>query len=321
MKKHLYFSSLLILYSLISFNLLGCDTKPNNSIQDNPSPTPTVASSPNNPQNIAQQTTVYIKGPAGGGSGVIIGHQQNTYYVLTAKHVVRTPPGEIEDDYIVQTPDDQQYSVQYDTQIIQDKQLDLALIKFNSENDYSVASLNNNLSPQQPVYVSGWKDCLSDPKYEFNPGQVEAILSSVSQFSKNNANKVDNPKEYYNQGYKVKYTNLTIRGMSGGAILNQNNQVVAIHGLGGEYRNNQYDFEKCPPLNEAYSQNFGIPIKAFLDSELSQQIPYIVSQVPSPKLPVPKKDPKSQPPPSQASGGIFLRPDSLNKGKEPLSVN
>jgi serine protease Do len=56
---------------------------------------------------IARQVTVQIDGQAPG-SGVIIARQGQTYYVLTAEHVVA-----IEDEYEIVTSDGKKYPLDY----------------------------------------------------------------------------------------------------------------------------------------------------------------------------------------------------------------
>ncbi|MGL4500749.1 MAG: hypothetical protein ACRCU2_16900, partial [Planktothrix sp.] len=56
---------------------------------------------------ISQSITVLIDG-LNPGSGVIIAKNQNTYYVLTANHVIKSP-----DEYAIITVDGEQYPINY----------------------------------------------------------------------------------------------------------------------------------------------------------------------------------------------------------------
>ncbi len=58
---------------------------------------------------MAEQVTVLIQGQ-NPGSGVIIGQSGDSYFVLTAKHVVATP-----DEYYIVTPDQQTIPPQLST--------------------------------------------------------------------------------------------------------------------------------------------------------------------------------------------------------------
>lgn len=220
-----------------------------------------------------KKAIVHITGGQGLGSGVIIGHRDNTYFVLTARHVVGISPGKIDDPYKIVLHDNQEYTLDYDNQITKDKKRDLAIVTFKSDKDYPTAPLNSNISISQPVSIFGWKDCLGNPKSELTTGQIEQQLSNLNQLSKSDRDKSYNPKQDYEEGYRLKYSNPTIRGMSGTAVFNNKGEVVAIHGKPGQYRDNQYNYETCPPLDESYSHNWGIPIDIYLKSQLAETTP------------------------------------------------
>ena len=222
-------------------------------------------------EKIADETTVKISGRGRFGSGVIINKKRNTYYVLTSRHVVGIKPGALEDKYKVITHDDQEH----DIIIEKSNNLDLAILKFKSGNSYQEAKLNPDISLQQIVYISGGRDCQGNTEYEFNQGEISAYLAS-SSWEKDLPE--DDQKFYdkdidYPEGYIVKYTNSTIDGMSGSPIFDENGDVVAIHGKAGEDRRNQYNYKDCPPLNDSYSGNWGIPISKFLSSDLASELP------------------------------------------------
>ena len=85
----------------------------------------------------AQNITVRIDFSNGNGSGVIIARQGNSYYVLTAKHVV-----DREQQYQVVAPDNTVYSVDYTT-VKKVADVDLAVLQFQSEKNYQVATLTD----------------------------------------------------------------------------------------------------------------------------------------------------------------------------------
>ena len=91
-------------------------------------------------QDIAQQVTVKIESANPSGSGVIIGKNNNVYYVLTARHVVDSiVPGE--EAYVV-FADGIDHKI--DTQKIEKlpHNLDLAMVQFTSDQSYPVATIS-----------------------------------------------------------------------------------------------------------------------------------------------------------------------------------
>jgi tetratricopeptide (TPR) repeat protein len=83
----------------------------------------------------AEQFTVRIDYPNGNGSGVIVAKNGNTYYVLTAQHVVENVEG-----YEIVTPDDKKYKVD-GSNITTKGSADLAVVQFQSDETYQVATL------------------------------------------------------------------------------------------------------------------------------------------------------------------------------------
>jgi tetratricopeptide (TPR) repeat protein len=86
-------------------------------------------------QDKAKQFTVRIDYPDGNGSGVIVAKNGETYYVLTAKHVV-----EQDQEYKVVTPDEKEYNVDA-SKIKTLEGADLAVLQFQSGQMYQVATL------------------------------------------------------------------------------------------------------------------------------------------------------------------------------------
>ena len=213
---------------------------------------------------IAEETTVKVTGRGRVGSGVIIDKEGNTYYVLTSRHVVGTNPGSLEEPYKIITHD----GMEHEPKIRKSGNLDLALLTFKSATKYNFVSEGNKPSPQEVVYISGWRDCGESTPYEFNQGEISTILSSPKDLPKENEKFYDKKLDY-EEGYRVKYTNKTIDGMSGSPVFDETGKVVAIHGQPGKDRRNQYDFKACPPLNESYSDggNWGIPISQYSQSD------------------------------------------------------
>ena len=168
---------------------------------------------------IAVPTTVRIDTSAGvdkGGSGVIIARDGNTYTVLTAHHVVANQAQE----YKIYTSQKKTYTVQA-IQSLQkgEKDPDLAIVKFESPEEYPVAPLSNSddASIGSGIYISGYPmsiEVSGEREYEFTAGQVTSRPDSRPQ------------------GYTLRYDAVTRRGMSGGPVFDVNGRVVGIHGQG-----------------------------------------------------------------------------------------
>lgn len=163
--------------------------------------------------NMAKEITVVINGQ-NPGSGVIIAKQGNTYYVLTAKHVVAT-----QDEYQIVTSDAIKHPLNY-SKVQKFPGVDLALVQFISNNNYRVAQLGNsaNITEGATVYTSGWP----------HPGR--AITQRIYQMTKGNIS--GRPLESLEDGYELVYTNITRSGMSGGPVLDAQGRVIGIHGRG-----------------------------------------------------------------------------------------
>ena len=88
-------------------------------------------------RKIAVPVTVMISDQNGGGSGVIVAKQGNTYTVLTNRHVA-----EEDTAYRIQTSDDDVHKVVRVVKRFQD--VDLAVLQFDSAKNYPVATLGNS---------------------------------------------------------------------------------------------------------------------------------------------------------------------------------
>jgi serine protease Do len=191
---------------------------------------------------VAKQVTVLIKTDQVG-SGVIVRRDKNTYYVLTAKHVV----DDEKEKYTIVTADDQEHPLNYKN-VEKLPDVDLAIATFTSESNYNVAKIgNSNNAPEgTAVYVAGFPkvgNAINRSIYQFTPGQVTANASKPLAF-----------------GYGLVYTNKTLPGMSGGAVLDNNGQLVAIHGRaeGGSLE------RQTDTIYVKTGFNLGIPINTFI---------------------------------------------------------
>ncbi|WP_051470071.1 S1 family peptidase [Fischerella sp. PCC 9605] len=195
-----------------------------------------VALSPTEVNNIAKQVTVLIQSKKPKyGSGVIIKKQGNTYTVLTAAHVV-----EVKDNYEIITPNGKRYAVSYSS-VKQLPGVDLAVVQFTSSQNYTVAKIGNSDASTEgtTAYVAGF------------PAPTFAINQSIYIFSDGKI--TANASKPLRDGYRLVYSNNTLEGMSGGAVLNEKGELIGIHGRADlDTKENKTGF------------NLGIPIKSFL---------------------------------------------------------
>jgi hypothetical protein len=161
--------------------------------------------------NIAKQITVKIEGK-NKGTGVIVKKEGNTYTVLTNHHVVRE-----QGKYILITPNGKTYNFN-SSNIRQLPNLDLAVVQFTSNDNYTVATLgdSNELKQSTEIYNFGWAVndtiCFKGCDRFYN-----GIINGIAP----------NPDE----GYALIISNNTLPGMSGGPILNSQGTLVGINGL------------------------------------------------------------------------------------------
>ncbi|MDX2242317.1 MAG: tetratricopeptide repeat-containing serine protease family protein [Leptolyngbyaceae cyanobacterium bins.302] len=204
---------------------------------------PAAALSANQVQQIAEGFTVLVDG-ANPGSGVIVARAGDTYYVLTARHVVGTPDG-----YMIVSASGDRHPVDY-SRVVKLAGVDLALVPFTSRRIYPIATLANYPydASFRNVYTAGWTayrtraftaGILSDRSFAL------ALTQGLRQ-----------------EGYDLFYSNLTQVGMSGGAVLDSEGRVIGIHGLaeGEEVNDGQRGITR---IKRGFSS--GIPISTFLN--------------------------------------------------------
>lgn len=171
-------------------------------------------------QEIAQLailTTVEVNNTLGygGGSGVIIAKQGNIYTVLTANHVVAS----LAQEYSIRTHLEKDYvAIAIQRLPKNDRDIDLALIQFQSREQYPIAPMGNSESTAvgSTIYVSGYPLPISgsERKLEFTAGIISSRLGRASS------------------GYGLRYQAVTRRGMSGGPVFDTDGRVAGIHGQG-----------------------------------------------------------------------------------------
>jgi len=218
--------------------------------------------------DIAKEFTVSIDSLYPG-SGIIIAQKRETYYGLTAAHVIQHQ----DLDYEVVTHDKKRYLLDLST-VKRLPGADLAVFQFSSSQTYRVAKLaaSAQLREGSPVYVAGY------PK----PGQ--GIREYFYRFTSGII--AGRPTRPLEGGYALVYENTTRVGMSGGPVLDAEGRVVGIHGKG----------EGEPGLHESGAAgfnkigfNWGIPIETFIDLAKTAGINLRVSlerSAPRPQQPV-----------------------------------
>jgi tetratricopeptide (TPR) repeat protein len=200
---------------------------------------------------VAQSVTVMIQNaqnPQDSGSGIIIKREGETYTVLTAHHVVEKSP-----DYKVMTPDKKLYPmVQGSVQPLPG--VDLALVQFKSAGAYGVAKIGD--SAQSPSgsasFVSGFpasnvNAVISEPEYYFTSGEIVANASRPNK-----------------EGYALAYSNATFPGMSGEPVLNEQGELIGIHGRGERAERLQDSQVRNDVAVLKTEFNYAIPINTFL---------------------------------------------------------
>ena len=226
---------------------------------------------------IANQVTVRIFTKSGSGSGVVIKREGQTYTVLTNHHVVTDSP---EDGFKILTADGNTYPAQQ-LSSVNDKTFDLALVQFNSPQNYQVVMLPKSevISEGETVYVSGFPAW----HFVFNGNKIAKFEETrnwgVSAFQvKTGTIKMQITKTLPG-GYQLGCTNDVFQGMSGGPVLNQQGELIGINGL------LKYPFQGIDafiftdgtkPEKEDYLQmealSWAIPINNVLDFLKRQEI-------------------------------------------------
>jgi tetratricopeptide (TPR) repeat protein len=195
-----------------------------------------IAKTPVEVNNIATSITVLITEANGvNGSGVIIQHQGDIYTVLTAAHVVSK-----QGSYTITAPDDNKYEVISNSSVSAPGDMDLAVVKFKATTNYRTAKLGNSnlIKGGMDIYIAGF------------PGKDKAFSKWIMLLKKGMVEANGNQAQRH--GYSLVYDNYTLPGMSGGAVLNTNGELVGIHGEGNVYKDGRNN-----------ATNLAIPINRF----------------------------------------------------------
>jgi tetratricopeptide (TPR) repeat protein len=189
---------------------------------------------------IAKAITLEIKATKSGkiGSGIILQQEGDVYTVLTAGHVVNTDSA-----FTLKTSDGAVHRSLPASVKLAASNLDLGVLKFRSNKKYTLAKLGKSspLKELSPLYVAGF------------PESTYAIEAGTLNITKGEV--VGNATKGNSKGYSLIYSNTTFRGMSGGPVLNEAGELVAIHGQ-GDRDGKEGDGEKT-------GRNLGIVVERF----------------------------------------------------------
>jgi tetratricopeptide (TPR) repeat protein/S1-C subfamily serine protease len=174
----------------------------------------------------ARQMTVRIENSGGSGSGVIVAREGKTYYVLTAKHVLQDEENNTHQKFtnhqLITYDQDRRNA----TSTIVAEGVDLAVVKFTSNNNYPIAQLGEyEQNNYDIVFVGGFPGRLNikSPlwQWQLNPGFVyERELGKLSTQS----------NQSFANGYDLLYSSISYAGMSGGPVFDTAGNVIGIHG-------------------------------------------------------------------------------------------
>jgi tetratricopeptide (TPR) repeat protein/S1-C subfamily serine protease len=172
----------------------------------------------------ARQVTVRIETGGENGSGVIVARQGRTYYVLTAKHVVRDlkTNKQYPSPQIVTYDQDRRSA----TVTVVAEGVDLAVVRFESSNNYPVARLGEySQNDNDLAFVGGFPGRLKidSPlwQWQLNPGYVKNREQA----------KLDTQNDQsFADGYDLLYSSISYGGMSGGPVFDTAGNVIGIHG-------------------------------------------------------------------------------------------
>jgi tetratricopeptide (TPR) repeat protein len=197
------------------------------------------------------------------GSGILLQRQGDIYTVLTAAHVVSG-----DSTFTMKTVDGIVHKSLANSVRKAGKNIDLAIVKFRSAKTYTLAKISttNSVKVGVLIYVAGF------------PEASYAIGSGIFNFTEGKV--IGNANNGNSRGYSLIYSNVTFRGMSGGPVLNEAGELVAIHGQG--------DRTGKEGNGEKTGRNLGITVERFgavavdMEIQLDQQIVSLpFSQIPN----------------------------------------
>ncbi len=218
---------------------------------------------------IAQQITVRIEATESRkGSGVIIAREGDTYYVATAAHVVQTNDGE-KIAVILITPTQEQIGLQAGDINVVNKDLGVAIVKFKSKQNYRIADISKyEFNKSDWVFVSGFPGKDTSKQRYLSIGTVKNREETEFRVKERGS---------LTQGNNLIYTNLSLPGMSGGAVLDRQGRLVGIN-TGAENQGiSTQDGKNYEEINFGFA--LGIPISTVIGVASQSQLPTFQLQV------------------------------------------
>ncbi|WP_026734980.1 tetratricopeptide repeat protein [Fischerella sp. PCC 9605] len=236
---------------------------PNAENQKNPPQTTQYTGIVKEVDDIAQQITVKIDlRYSGNGSGVIVAKQGQTYYVLTANHVVdrdEAKPGcqldteQRTEEYHIVTPDGQRYPVNLEKMTCLEG-VDLAVVSFTSGKTYTVANLAKykvGSEGSQWIFVSGFPGTKTSNR----------LLTAGKAVKKEDAQENVQDIHSLTKHYGLYYTNASYRGMSGSPVLDRSGRVIGINTAAED----EIEIDQAGQMVELHlGYSLGVPIATFL---------------------------------------------------------
>jgi tetratricopeptide (TPR) repeat protein/S1-C subfamily serine protease len=223
--------------------------------------------------DIAQQITVRIERKDGeNGSGVIVAREGDTYYVATAAHVIQETKRDNGRNVLrekmanaIITPTQERIALSEADINVVNKDLDIGVIKFRSKQNYRVAAIGSyEFKESDWVFVSGFPGADRSKKRHLTIGKVQT--ENQKEFVVKNR---DEELGSLTKGYNLVYTNLSLPGMSGGAILDRQGRLVGINN--GAENEQIIQNDRVKQINFGYA--LGIPISTVVGVTSRGQIP------------------------------------------------
>ncbi len=221
----------------------------------------------------AKQITVRIDSSStANGSGIIVAKEGNTYAVLTADHVICEKDDETREcigyTYEILAPDGKKYPLDSST-FKRQEGVDLAVVRFNSTENYQVAELANYpVIKNDAVFVAGYPKLSNNTpaKWGFSLGSAfereQGLLTVTDNSLSTDSSGITSSQGSLSGGYEMVYTSITYGGMSGGAVLDRDGRVIGIHGLAeGE---TALDSQSGSVTQVQLGYSLGIPVNTFI---------------------------------------------------------